>query len=265
MEVMAIEIEKLDFNAVSFLADSCKAFVQTSHWTSHNGSTPCPSGIECWAAAYNTEDFDGFPPFAHSKSPTIIKIGGLFNHAGNVDIVQVENLAASLMAVNNINNKTNGIWADVLPHSLIIVAVEFSYGFGGAVAEILSHQQAFFSSGVVGLVGSLPNLETMAAHSMASASGLLQVHSMAYAVMEKMCIHVEQSKHWTDFTVWHEQDWTMSLTDHIPNPSPFLKWVADLERSTLTNACRSWRKCVVWNGFQNDEQKYMADVLPFES
>eukprot|EP00392_Amoebophrya_sp_AT5.2_P019685 g20635.t1 len=58
-------------------------------------------------------DFPGaaYPPYAFDGAPEIVKIGGLFaailEDGGEIDVVQAELLAAFIMAINELNNKTD--------------------------------------------------------------------------------------------------------------------------------------------------------------
>jgi hypothetical protein len=59
----------------------------------------------------------------HSAAPKEIHFAGFFaplNASGYRDVKQLEHLAAFIMAINEINNKTDGVYDDLLPETLII-------------------------------------------------------------------------------------------------------------------------------------------------
>jgi hypothetical protein len=70
----------------------------------------------------------------YTANPAGIQIGGLFAPASSVngykDLAQAEHLAAFLMAINDINNKTDGLYDDVLPSTSLHFAVR-----GGSALE----------------------------------------------------------------------------------------------------------------------------------
>lgn len=71
-------------------------------------------------------------------SSTNITLGGLFtlhDHDHDIDDDQVQYLAAFLMAVDEINNKTDGILDDVLPNHHINVIVRSAEGHALGAAE----------------------------------------------------------------------------------------------------------------------------------
>lgn len=116
------------------------------------------------------------------SAPSVVRVGGLFNPfdaAGNLDVVQAENLAAFVMAVNELNDHSDGLWDDVLPQTRIEFAVRSAHGSQQASLAVYSLQNSFGGLGVSGIVGSLPNIETMASNRMAVDPKICQVHSFA--------------------------------------------------------------------------------------
>ena len=116
------------------------------------------------------------------NDPPEINIGGLFDPflpTGEVDLTQVENLAAFLMAVREINDKSDGMWDDILPNTQLKVVVREGFGLEGAFRATIDLIEAFEGAGVTGIVGSLPSTETEASNRMAIDRKIPQVHSMA--------------------------------------------------------------------------------------
>lgn len=80
-------------------------------------------------------------------------LGGLFSLFdldGNLDPVQVENLAAFLMAVKEINNKTDGIADDMLVNTQVKFQIEYGNSFLNAVESSAAlGRQSYLSIRVV--------------------------------------------------------------------------------------------------------------------
>jgi len=70
-----------------------------------------------------------FPLFTFDEPPNVRKLGGLFslfNPSGQPDYIQIEYLTAFLMAVEEINDKSDGIFDDILPNTQIVVSHHFN-------------------------------------------------------------------------------------------------------------------------------------------
>jgi ABC-type branched-subunit amino acid transport system substrate-binding protein len=82
-----------------------------------------------YPVVYNTPDNSrpsDLAPYQTATAPSIVRIGGLFSPIdvnGNFDYEQAQCLAAFMMAVNEINNKKDGINDDILPQTKLVVAV----------------------------------------------------------------------------------------------------------------------------------------------
>jgi len=89
---------------------------------------------------YNTPDNSrpsDLAPYQNAMAPSIVRIGGLFSpidENGNFDYEQAQCLAAFMMAVNEINNKKDGINDDILPRTKLVVAVRSPRGFYGSTS-----------------------------------------------------------------------------------------------------------------------------------
>lgn len=175
----------LNFNAAAYRKNINNSFVQVGYWSKENGTQPCPVDMGCAEVVFNTKDnlpASAFPPYSHSTTPAIFKIGALFtpfDQYGKFSVSQAENLAAFLMAIDEINDKTDGIYDDILPNTQLKVALSGGFGFEGGVSAVGSLEKAFFGSGVHAIVGALPNLETEAANQMAINGKVVQVHAAA--------------------------------------------------------------------------------------
>jgi Receptor family ligand binding region len=111
-------------------------------------------------------------------------IGGIFSpFAGNGQIAvdQAENLAAFLMAVDHINDKTDGIADDILPNTQLKVALRTGNSFAGTIEAVRSMMDAFFRTGVLGVVSGQPTAEVEAADQMLKDFKIVQVHSVGMA------------------------------------------------------------------------------------
>jgi hypothetical protein len=122
---------------------SDSSFAYVGYWSVEEGTTLCSTTevlsvagetLECFNITYNTADGlppSDLPPYKESRVPAIVKVGGMFSPFdvnGNVDPSMVHRLAAFLMAVEEINDKNDGVADDLLPNTLIKVAVRSPYG-----------------------------------------------------------------------------------------------------------------------------------------
>jgi hypothetical protein len=108
-------------------------------------------------------------------------IGGIFSPfagEGLIAVDQAENLAAFLMAVGHINNKTDGIADDILPNSQLKIALRTGNSFAGTIKAVDSLLGAFYNTGVLGVVSGQPTAEVEAANQMLKDFGIVQVHSV---------------------------------------------------------------------------------------
>jgi ABC-type branched-subunit amino acid transport system substrate-binding protein len=126
------------------------------------GFVPCPASFNCRAAVlvFDTGWTSAYPPYAFSSPPSIVKIGGLFSAfvdgGSTMDKENAEFLSLFLMAVDEINNKTDGIHDSLLPNTQLKISVvnSVSTAISGATAyEDL--KDSFYHRGVSGLVNTL--------------------------------------------------------------------------------------------------------------
>ena len=175
-----------NFQEDAYNLDPHDAFVPVKVWSPEDGLTYCPTAMSCGSVIYNTHDngpASAYPPYAFESFPEVVKIGGLFsvfNGDGSIDVQQAENLAAFLMAIEEINNKTDGIMDDILPNSQLVYAVSNdAYGDIETVAGAEYFLDAFFHSGVVGTVISVPSAHTEAANMVFTETHVFSVYSEA--------------------------------------------------------------------------------------
>lgn len=174
-----------NFNADAYAVNPNSSFVQVMVWSVENGVQSCDSWMDCSDVIYNTVDNSmpsAYPPYTFSKPPNYVKIGGLFapvDQYGRFDVIEAENLAAFLMAIDDINNKTDGVFDFLLPNTKLVYALETGREFAGAVTAAQNLVESFYSTGVYGVVCGLPNLETMAADQLFRDHKIVQAHSMA--------------------------------------------------------------------------------------
>ena len=176
----------LNFNANSYNNNPHEGFIPVQVWSSENGITECPTNMNCGTPIYNTPDnsmASAYPPYAFEHYPSILKIGGLFsvfNEDGSVNIHQAEHLSAFLMAIDEINNKTDGIMDDILPNSHLVYAIaNDAYGDVETVAGAEYLLDSFFHSGVIGTVITLPSAHTEAANMVFTETRVYSVYSEA--------------------------------------------------------------------------------------
>ncbi len=77
--------------------------------------------------------------FVDSRRPSSVHVGGMFPQflsSGTIDRDGSQNLAAFIFVINQINNKTDGWYDDILPNSNVLVEVRDSKrDFGVATIE----------------------------------------------------------------------------------------------------------------------------------
>lgn len=161
----------LNFNKARFDANnSLLPFSQVKVWSDAVGLFDCPAVFNCPAIVYNTRDNtmpSAYPDYAHDQAPAVIKIGGLFapfGVDGTINVQQAEHLEAFLMAVEDVNNKTDGLFDDLLPGTKVVFSsVNDAANDVRAVAGADYFFNSFFNSHVVGVVSALPSQQSSAA------------------------------------------------------------------------------------------------------
>jgi len=157
------------FNESTILCDSISSFVDK---------------YECTPVTYNT--VNGLPtgndsPYATDTTPSVVKIGGLFQlfDSDNIpDNNQVQCLAAFKMAIAEINSNHT-----LLPNTTLVTAITSGLGFSGAIeAANTLISSKFGGTGVDIVIGSGNDIETAASNQVLAHSGLIQIHAVSKAV-----------------------------------------------------------------------------------
>jgi hypothetical protein len=91
--------------------------------------------------------------------PSEVNIGGIFAPLSTLGdaLQQREHLAAFIMAINEINDKTDGLYDDVLPNTTLRFAVHSGNTMAGALDNFLKFETSFSNEGVCGIVNTLSN------------------------------------------------------------------------------------------------------------
>ncbi len=121
------EYHLYNWNADAYETKKNNGFVALGRWTDISGWEDCTDLMRtvahCGVAHFNTKD-NMFPasngPYADKALPEVLKIAGYFNSFnadGGINKAGAQNLAAFVMAIREINNKTDGIADDLLPKS----------------------------------------------------------------------------------------------------------------------------------------------------
>ena len=148
-----------NFNSDVYAQDpsSSGAFVVIGNWSLDQGYSDCDVSTysACYSAEYNTLDNispDDKSPHYTDEPPEVIKIAAYIkplDDNGDPDPFMVQHLAAFLMAVREINNKSDGIADDLLPNTELVFVLKSPSGLIGtevAVHETLTHD--FSSTGL---------------------------------------------------------------------------------------------------------------------
>jgi hypothetical protein len=115
--------------------------------------------------------------------PSAVYVGGFFSPVGpngKVFLDQAEHLAAFMMAVNDINNKTDGIYDDVLVGTDFLIAVDNADSLASAADNAVTlGSSAFGGQGVSAAVVSLGDLEALMVSQLMNTMNVLAVLSIA--------------------------------------------------------------------------------------
>lgn len=133
-------VKNFNENVYSQGSSSDAPFVVIGNWSQEIGFRTCErSGSEdCHVVQYNTDD-NSIPtdhvPFKGQTAPQIIRIAAFFEpfSATRAGFMR-QHLAAFLMALNEINNKTDGIADNLLPNSRIVFVLKSTEGLIGPEA-----------------------------------------------------------------------------------------------------------------------------------
>jgi ABC-type branched-subunit amino acid transport system substrate-binding protein len=158
-------------------------------WDLDNNALICPFLNGCLKPIFTTvngslsaEPPTSFPPFSFSSRRDVVRIGGLFSPFladGTIDKSQTEHMLAFLMAIEEINDKTDGIDDDILPDSQVVYALSnFSPDSIWAIRSMQYVYTAFSVSGLDGIVNALSSKEALVLDMISSQRQLMQVYSV---------------------------------------------------------------------------------------
>jgi ABC-type branched-subunit amino acid transport system substrate-binding protein len=139
------------------------AIFPISAYTLESGLIGCfdvPS-LDCREMLFNTADNlppNGYPPYTFAEPPVYVRVAGVFNlydKAGKPIKDQVECFAAFLMAINEVNNKIDGIFDELLPASKVVYEVAFGADYLGVLTSVGQMLYGYFGRGLLGAVSAL--------------------------------------------------------------------------------------------------------------
>jgi ABC-type branched-subunit amino acid transport system substrate-binding protein len=119
-----------------------------------------------------------------------VNIGALFapiDSTGAMSLSQAEHLAAFIMAINEINDKTDGIYDDLLPSTHLSIAVRGSAELPAAMDGFSELRESFSGEGVFSVVNALPSAEALLINQVSTAAKVAQIISVANSA--KFFIH----------------------------------------------------------------------------
>jgi hypothetical protein len=113
-------------------------------------------------------------PAVDASAPPVMGLGGLFTPftpSGHRDLAQAEHLAAFLMAINDINDKTDGIYDDLLPHTNLTYNIQGSSSLIGATQEFFNLIEASSGAPLFSVVSALDNDDMLVIAQLAGKTG----------------------------------------------------------------------------------------------
>jgi ABC-type branched-subunit amino acid transport system substrate-binding protein len=119
-----------------------------------------------------------------------VNIGALFapiDSTGAMSLSQAEHLAAFIMAINEINDKTDGIYDDLLPSTHLSIGVRGSAELPAAMDGFSELRESFSGEGVFSVVNALPSAEALLINQVSTAAKVAQIISVANSA--KFFIH----------------------------------------------------------------------------
>jgi hypothetical protein len=114
------------------------------------------------------------PSATVASAPPVIGLGGLFapfSPSGQRDLAQAEHLAAFIMAINEINDKTDGIYDDLLPNTHLTYNVQGESPLIGATKQFLSLVESFSDAPLFSVVSALDNEDMLVISELAGRTG----------------------------------------------------------------------------------------------
>jgi hypothetical protein len=119
---------------------------------------------------------------ATADIPHRVRVGGFFSpltRTGSLYLDQAEHLAAFMMAANDINNKTDGLFDKLLPNTAFHIALGFEDSLSSAATNAVNLGTAFGGKGVTAAVSSLGDTEALVVTQLLNSMGVLAVMSVA--------------------------------------------------------------------------------------
>ena len=186
----------VNFHTDSYVANASKSFVPIRVASVDSSARLCTTSdfVDCDQPERNTFDGhvpDGYPPYSFSSPPAVLKIGALFSPfdaSGNVSIKQVHSLAAFMMAVNHINNKTDGVLDDVLPNSKLVVEFQSANTYLEGTEVAVGFTSAFYGSGVLASIVGTPSEVSLAMNALLTQSSDVSTDCVLCLSMRLMVI-----------------------------------------------------------------------------
>jgi hypothetical protein len=121
--------------------------------------------------------------------PKRVRIGGFFSpltRTGSMFFSEAEHLAAFVMAANDINNKTDGIFDKLLLGTDFHIALGLEDSLASAAANAVSLGTAFGGKGVTAAVSSLGDVEALIVAQVLDSMNVLAVMSVASSALFDM-------------------------------------------------------------------------------
>jgi hypothetical protein len=119
---------------------------------------------------------------ATADIPHRVRVGGFFSpltRTGSLYLDQAEHLAAFMMAANDINNKTDGLFDKLLPNTAFHTALGLEDSLSSAATNAVNLGTAFGGKGVTAAVSSLGDTEALVVTQLLNSMGVLAVMSVA--------------------------------------------------------------------------------------
>jgi hypothetical protein len=120
------------------------------------------------------------------SASTPVRIGGFFAPVSpnlGLFVDQAQHLAAFVMAITDINNKSDGIFDDILPTTELQFAVGTESSLASAATNVVELAGSFGGQGVDAVVSSLSNTNTLVVSQLLNTMNVMTVLTMAYSSM----------------------------------------------------------------------------------
>jgi hypothetical protein len=114
--------------------------------------------------------------------PGTAHIGGLFSPltpSGHRDLAQAEHLAAFVMAINEINDKTDGIYDDLLIGTQLLYSIQGAAPLIGATEQFLHLVESFDSASLFSIVSALNNEDMLVISQLASKTATQMITTVS--------------------------------------------------------------------------------------